>query len=97
MERPVAYPEEFRRRAVPLVVDEGVPAGRVAKDLEIAESGSRRWTDRYLVETGRKPGVSADGRDELVRLRRENRVLRIKRGRLSRAAACLTGGTSSRK
>ena len=28
---PAAYPEEFRRRAVSLVVDEGVPAARVAK------------------------------------------------------------------
>jgi len=26
---PAAYPEEFRRRAVSLVVDEGVPAARV--------------------------------------------------------------------
>jgi transposase-like protein len=32
MEMPPAYPEEFRRRAVPLVVDEGVPAARIAKD-----------------------------------------------------------------
>jgi hypothetical protein len=30
---PAAYPEEFRRRAVSLVADEGVPAARVAKDL----------------------------------------------------------------
>ena len=74
---PAAYPEEFRRRAVSLVVDEGVPAARVAKDLGIAESGLRRWVDRHLVEAGRKPGVTGDERDELVRLRRENRVLRV--------------------
>ncbi len=36
---PAAYPEEFRRRAVSLVVDEWVPAERVAKDL--GEPGSR--------------------------------------------------------
>jgi transposase-like protein len=33
------------------------------------------------------PGVSSDERDELVRLRRERRVLRMERDLLSRAAA----------
>jgi transposase len=47
----------------------------------------RRWVDRHLVEAGRKPGVTGDERDELVRLRRENRVLRMERDLLSRAAA----------
>ncbi len=89
LETPAAYPEEFRRRAVSLVVDEGVLAERVAKDVGIAESGLRRWFDRHLVEAARKPGVSADERDEPVRLRRENRVLRTERDLLSRAAALL--------
>jgi transposase-like protein len=81
--------EEFRRRAGSLVVDEGVPAARVAKDLGTAESGLRRWVDRHLVEAGRKPGVTGDERDEIVQLRRENRVLRMERDLLSRAAALL--------
>ena len=94
---PAAYAEEFRRRTVSLVGDEGVPAARVAKDLGTWESGLRRWVDRRLFEAGRKPGVSADERDELVRLRRERRVLRMERDLLSRAAAFFAGGTSSRK
>lgn len=53
-----AYPEKFHRRAVSLVVDEGVPAARVAKDLEIAELGLRRWVERHLVDSGIKPGVT---------------------------------------
>ncbi len=81
--------EEFRRRAVSLDVDEGVPAAGVAKDLGIAESGLQRWVDRHPVEAGRKPGVTGDERDELVRLRRERRVLRMERDLLSRAAALL--------
>ena len=97
MKRPAAYPEEFRRRAVSRVVDEGVPAARVAKDRGIAESRLRRWVDCHLVEAGRKPGVTGDERDELVRLRRGRRMLRIERYLLSRAAAFFAGGTSSRK
>jgi transposase-like protein len=41
---PGAHPEGFRSRAVSLVVDEGVAAAKVAKDLGIAESGLRRWS-----------------------------------------------------
>ncbi len=65
----------------------GGPAARVATELEIAESGLRRWVDRHLAEAGRKPGLTGHWRDELVRLRRENRVLRMERDLLSRAAA----------
>jgi transposase-like protein len=39
------------------------------------------------VEAGEKPGLSRAEREELVRLRRENRVLRMERELLSRAAA----------
>ena len=92
-----ACPEEFRRRAVSLVVDEGVPVARVAKDLGIAESGLRRCVVRHLVEAGRKPGVTGDERDEVVRLRRERRVLRMERDLLSGAAAFFADGTSSWK
>ena len=53
---PAAHPEEFRRRAGLLVVDEGVPAGRVANDLGAWESGLRRWVDRHLVEAGKTRG-----------------------------------------
>lgn len=84
---PAACPEEFRRRAVSLVVDEGVPVARVAKDLGTAESGLRCWVDRQLAEAGRKSGGTGDDRDGLVRLHRENRVLRMARDLLSRAKA----------
>jgi transposase len=36
---------------------------------------------------GRRPGLTKAEREELVRLRRENRVLRAERDLLSRAAA----------
>lgn len=39
------------------------------------------------VETGDPPGLTKAAREELVRLRRENRVLKAERDLLSRAAA----------
>jgi transposase-like protein len=66
------------------------------RTLGTRELGLRRWVDCHLVEVG-KARVTSDERDELVRLRRENRVLRMERDLLSRAAAFFAGETSSRK
>jgi transposase len=90
---PPAHPPEFRRRAVELAreVDEDgnrkYPIRQVARDLQISESCLRNWLAADEVETGERPGLTKAERDELVRLRRENRALRMERDLLSRAAA----------
>ena len=84
---PAPYPEEFKRRAVSLVREEGLAIVRVARDLGIAESGLRRWVRQYDIDSGQQQGLTSDERAELARLRRENRVLRMERELLSRAAA----------
>jgi transposase-like protein len=90
---PAAHPPEFRRRAVDLAreVDEDGnrrhPIARLARDLGISESCLRNWLAAEAVEAGEKPGLTKAEREELVRLRRENRVLRMERELLSRAAA----------
>jgi transposase len=97
VEVPAAHLEEFRRWADSLVVNQGAAAGEVAKGLGTRESGLRRWVDCDLVGAGRKPGVKSDERDEFIRLRRENWVLRIVQDLLSRAADFFADGTSSWK
>lgn len=90
---PSAHPPEFRRRAVDLAreLDEHGnrvhPTGKLARDLKISESCLRNWLDQADVDEGRKEGLSTNERKELVELRRENRVLRMERDLLSRAAA----------
>jgi transposase len=90
---PPPHPLEFRRRAVALAreVDEDGkrvhPVAQLARDLKISESCLRRWMDQADVDEGTKPGLSSAERKELVELRRENRVLRMERDLLSRAAA----------
>ena len=84
---PAPYPEEFKRHAMALVRDEGRPVIQVARELGIAESGLRRWLKQDDVDAGRRDGLSSDERAELVALRRENRVLKMERDLLSRAAA----------
>ena len=90
---PGPHPPEFRRRAVELAreVDEDgsrkYPIAQLARDLKISESCLRNWLSADEVEGGERPGLTKAERDELVRLRRENRQLRMERDLLSRAAA----------
>ena len=63
------------------------PIAKIAKDLGISESCLRRWMDVADVDDGRKPGLTTDERAELVRLRREKRVLELENEILKRAAA----------
>ena len=90
---PPPHPPEFRRRAIELAreVDEDGnrrhPVAELARSLKISESCLRNWLADDAVETGDKPGLTKAEREELVRLRRENRVLKAERDLLSRAAA----------
>jgi IS30 family transposase len=84
---PAPKPPEFRRRAVELAREGLKPIAQVARDLGISESGLRRWMAQADVDEGKREGLTTAEREELSRLRRENRVLRMERDLLSRAAA----------
>lgn len=64
-----------------------IPVAQLARDLKISESCLRNWMVAEEVEAGDRPGLTKNEREELVRLRRENRTLRMERDLLSRAAA----------
>lgn len=82
-----AHPEEFRRRAVELARLREKSIAQIAKDIGISESCLRRWMDLADVEEGHKEGLTKDERAELVRLRREKRVLEMEVEILKRASA----------
>ena len=84
---PAAMPAEFRKRAVDLAREGSKPVVQVARELGISESGLRRWMAQADVDDGRREGVSSSEKQELVRLRRENRVLAMENEILKRAAA----------
>ena len=50
-------------------------------------ASSANWLAQDAFEVGEKPALTKAEREELVRLRRENRTLRAERELLSRAAA----------
>jgi transposase len=84
------YPEQFRREAVKLVRKEangGRSVKEIAADLGVTEQSLRNWLKQADVDAGRAHGVSSEEKEELRRLRRENRILREEREILVKAAA----------
>jgi len=81
------YPQEFKEQIVALHRAGRTPA-QLAKEFEPTEQSIRTW----IAQADRDEGIRHDGlttteKEELVRLRRENRQLKIEREILSKAAA----------
>ena len=89
------YPPEFRRQAVELIRS-GTPLKRVAAELGVSEQTLRNWRRRHDVDAGRAEGLTSDEREELRRLRRENRRLTQERDILKAAAALVARETDRR-
>ena len=81
------YPEEFRREAVALIRSGQRSLAEASKSLGVSEPTLRSWLKQEAVDAGQAEGVTTDEREELRRLRRENRVLREEREILKKAAA----------
>lgn len=79
------FSDEFKASAVRLVVEEKQSPTKVAKDLDLTETSLREWVRRASV--GNTEALSLSERDELLRLRKENRVLKMERDILKKAAA----------
>jgi transposase len=84
---PRPHPPEFRQRAVELARMRDKPVAQIAEDLGISESCLRNWMARADIDEGRREGLTAGERDELVQLRREARTLKLENEILKRAAA----------
>ena len=82
-----AYPSEFRKQMVQLV-----KAGRTPEELSREFEPTAQTIHNWVKQSDLDAGVRSDGltsleRDELRKLRRENRQLKVEREILSKAAA----------
>ena len=82
-----AYAPEFRAEAVQLVRTGVKPLTGIARDLGVSAESLRHWVRRAEIDAGQREGLTTVEREELRRLRRENRILREEREILKKAAA----------
>jgi transposase len=89
------YTPEFRRQIIELVRN-GRSPDELAKEFEPTAQSIRNWVAQADRDAGRRSdGLSSAERDELSRLRRENRQLRQERDILSKAAAWFARETNT--
>lgn len=84
-----SFTDEYKTEAVRLVREGGMTVAQVARDLDLTESSLRNWVKQAEVDAGRGPaGALTSGElEELRRLRREVRQLRMEREVLKKATA----------
>ena len=81
------YTPEFRRQMIELVRSGRSPE-RLSKEFEPTAQAIRNWVAQAERDAGRRDdGVTTAERDEINRLRREVKQLKLERDILSKAAA----------
>ena len=82
------FSREFKAGAIRLVLDEGKTIAQVARDLDLSSSALRSWVTQEKADRSQgKTGLTTEEREELRRLRKEVRVLRMERDILKKATA----------
>src|SRR6202050_1550991 len=71
-----SFTPEFKAEIVELCRRGDRSIGQVAKDFDLTETNVRTWVKQAEIDQGDRPGLSTEERDELTKLRRENRSLR---------------------
>jgi transposase len=91
------YPLEFRREAVELLKRSGKSVPVLASELGVSPQSLRNWARQIDIDEGRRDGgLNSDEREELRRLRRENRILAEEREILKKAAAFFAKDSGTR-
>src|SRR5712691_8216176 len=68
-----SFTKEFKAEVVALVRQPGNSVASVARDLDLTETAVRAWVRQADVDDGHRDGLTTSEREELARLRRENR------------------------
>ncbi len=84
-----SFSKDFKLEAVKLIKEGGLSVARAAKDLGVYETSLRRWIKQYEIDHGKGPAgaLTTAEKEELRRLRREVRTLRMEREVLKKATA----------
>ena len=82
-----SFTPEFKAEIVELCRRGDRSVGQIAKDFDLTETAVRLWVTQAQVDAGEREGLTSGEREELARLRQENRRLREDVDILRRATA----------
>ena len=82
-----AFTPEFKAEIVEACRRGDRSIGQVARDFDLTETAVRAWFKQSEIDDGRADGLTTAEREELARLRRENRRLQSDVDLLKRATA----------
>ena len=91
------YTPEFRAEAVRLVrssPDKSIV--QIATELGISDSSLHNWLKQSHIDASQREGLTTEEREELRRLRKENKVLRQERDILKKATVFFAREDGSR-
>ena len=91
------YTPEFKAEAVRLVRSTPEkPASQIARELGVSDNALRSWVKQSEIDQGEREGLTTQEREELRRLRKENKVLRQEREILRKATVFFAREDGSR-
>ena len=82
------YTDEFKQEAVALVTEQGYSVSKAAASLGIKDQLLYSWKSKFEAQNS-GAALDADERAELVRLRKDNKELRMEKDILKKASALL--------
>ena len=63
------------------------PLAQISRELDVSEQTLRNWRKQQEIDEGKREGLTTDEKEQLTRLRRENKVLRQEKEVLRKATA----------
>jgi transposase len=84
-----SFTPEYKADVVKLIREGGRTISEVCRDLDLTETRVRAWVQQAQVDAGQGPAqaLTSTEREELQRLRRENKQLQMEREILKKATA----------
>ena len=79
-----SYSLEFKQEAVDLIIKQGLPILQVASDLGIGKSTLDKWVRGFKGKREDPSRLNESEFEELTRLRKENRLLKMERDLLKK-------------
>lgn len=84
------YSNEFKAEAVKLAERGEVSVAQAARDLGVPYEVLRRWVKEFGIQPDGKRAITPDEHAELIRLRREYRIVKEERDILKKALGIFT-------